>query len=313
MKTVFIYAGQGSQTVGMGKDFYEEYEDYRNLIDSFRIEKDFKSIMHEGPMEELTRTENTQACMAMFAAGVTELLRKHGIVPDAACGLSLGEYGALYAAGVFSAEDYVKLTAFRGAKMAEAAEGLTCCMSAVLGLDGQVVEEAVAGYEGSGYVTAANFNCPGQCVICGDVDAVAAMEEILKSKGAKRCMHLNVSGPFHTKYMQPAGEALRGCFRNMEFHKPEIPVALNYTGDFYKEGEDLKELLVAQVQNSVHMEEDFRKMIEAGAEHFIEIGPGNVLAGFLKKTARSMHASVTVTSISTAEDFRRMVETWTEK
>ena len=307
MKTVFLYAGQGSQTVGMGQDFYQEFEEYRAFVDSFQMDVDLKKLMHEGPLEELSRTENTQPCMSVFAAGVTQLLVKNGITPDAACGLSLGEYGALYAAGVFSARDYVNLTAFRGSVMAKAAQGCVCSMSAVLGAPSSVVEDACRKYDGDGFVTVANYNCPGQYVICGDAQAVEAVEEILKEGGVKRCVRLNVSGPFHTKYMKPAGDALAEYFAEMNFAKPEIPVALNYTGDFYREGEDLKELLVAQVQNSVRMEEDLEKLIQAGAERFIEIGPGNALSGFLKKTAKNLGVDINVTSIGTVEDFRKVV------
>ncbi|MDO4978096.1 MAG: ACP S-malonyltransferase [Eubacteriales bacterium] len=306
MSTVFIYAGQGSQKVGMGLDFYETYPEYREFIDSLQVGIDLKRLMHEGALEELSKTENTQACMAAFAAGVTKLFAMKGILPDEACGLSLGEYGALYAAGTFTAEEYVALTAFRGNAMMEAAKGCSCAMSAVLGTDAAMVEEAVNAYDGDAFITVANYNCPGQYVICGDDEAVEAVEADLKSKGVKRCVRLNVSGPFHTKYMQPAGEALRGYFETISFEEPKIPVLLNVTGDYYKEGDDLKELLVKQVQNSVRLEDQLRKLIEKGHDNFIEIGPGNTIAGFLKKTARAMKTKVNVVSIDTVEDFKKV-------
>ena len=308
MNTVFLYAGQGSQTVGMGKDFYEEYETYRNLVDSFPKAENFIKLMHEGPIEELSKTENTQGCMAIMAAGITEVLKENGIVPDAACGLSLGEYGALYAAGVFDAKDYVALTTFRGQEMAKAAKGLTCSMSAALGAEREVVEEAVNEYAGEGYVVLANYNCPGQYVICGDEEAVSNVEESLKAKGVKRCVRLNVSGPFHTRYMKPAGEALRTYFEKMQFNKPAIPVALNVTGALYDEKDDLKELLIKQVQSSVHMEDDLSTLINAGAVNFIEIGPGNAVSGFLKKTAKSLGADVKISTISTVSDLKKYIE-----
>lgn len=306
MNTVFIYAGQGSQKVGMGQDFYDACPEYREFIDSLNVEIDVKKLMHEGPIEELSQTENTQACMAAFAAGVTKVLASKGIKPDAACGLSLGEYGALYAAGVFSAEDYVKLTAFRGNAMMEAARGCNTVMSAILGAERALVEAEVEAYPGDGYITVANYNCPGQYVICGDEEAVAAVENQLKEKGVKKCVRLNVSGPFHTKYMAPAGEALRGYFADMTFEKPQIPVLLNVTGDYYKEDEDLKEMLVKQVQNSVRLEDQLRKLIEEGVDTFVEIGPGNAIAGFLKKTSRAMKQKVKVVSIDTVEDLEKI-------
>lgn len=307
MKTAFLYAGQGAQHVGMGQDFYETYPEYREFMDSLQVGINLKTLMHEGPLEELSKTENTQACMAAFAAGLTRLLASRGITPDVACGLSLGEYGALYAAGVFSAEDYVKITAFRGNAMMKAAEGTNCAMSAILGVDSSLVEEAIAAYDGDAYITLANYNCPGQYVICGDEEAVEAVEADLKNKGVKRCVRLNVSGPFHTKYMEPAGEALREYFAKMEFASPEIPILLNVTGDFAEEDADLKELLVAQVQNSVRLEDQLRKLMESGVERFIEIGPGNTIAGFLKKTSRAMKMKINVISIDTVDDFKKLV------
>lgn len=308
MKTVFLYAGQGTQTEGMGKDFYESFESYRNLVDSLQLGREFKGLMHGGSLEDLSKTENTQCCMSIFAAGVTEVLKDKGITPDAACGLSLGEYGALYAAGVFSANDYVSITAFRGKEMAKAAEGLTCSMSAVLGLPKEKVEEIVSNYSGEGFVTVANYNCPGQSVICGDKEAVEALEPVMKENGARKCVRLKVSGPFHTKYMAPAGEALRDFLKMFEFKKPQIPVTANVTGDFYKEEDDIKELLVRQVQSSVRMEDNLTKLLEAGATNFIEIGPGNAVTGFLKKTAKKLDKDIKYVSISTVEDLEGLSE-----
>lgn len=311
MKYVFLYAGQGAQTVGMGKDFYEKYESYRKVVDAVELSFDHKSLMHDGPIEELSKTEYTQPCMSAFAAGVTALLKENGIEPDAALGLSLGEYGALHAAGVFDAADYVKLTAYRGAQMAEAARGKDCAMSAVLGLLAEDVEETVAKVTKEqpelGYLTVANYNCPKQYVLCGDENAVAAAESQLKEKGAMKCVRLNVSGPFHTKYMAPAGQALEKYFADMTFAQPQIPVLLNYTGDFYKQGEDLKDLLVAQVQNSVRLEESLNKILEEDVECFIEIGPGNTLTGFLKKCARPLKKKVKVINISSVADLEKLI------
>ena len=209
MKTVFLYAGQGSQRAGMGKDLYEAFPTYRAVIDSLELSFDVREMMHEGELAALSRTEYTQPCMSAFAAGVTAVLKEEGMMPDGACGLSLGEYGALHVAGVFDAKTYVKITEFRGAQMARAAEGKVCSMSAVLGMEASAIEEACAQCENAGFVKLVNYNCPGQYVICGDEPAVAAAESLLKEKGAKRCVRLNVGGQFHTKYMGPAGCALR--------------------------------------------------------------------------------------------------------
>lgn len=307
MNKVFLYAGQGSQVAGMGKDFYEQYEEYREVADLVKLDFDALKLMHDGDEKVLSQTEFTQPCMAIFAAGVTKLLAKKGIVPDAVCGLSLGEYGALYGAGVIDEKDYIETTAFRGKVMTKAALGCTTAMSAILGVESSVVEEECNNYKGNYYVTVANYNCPGQYVICGDEEAVSTVEESLKARGAKRCVRLNVSGPFHTKYMKAAGDDLRTHFENVEFNEPKIPIALNVTGDFYKSDEDIKEILIRQVQSSVRFENQLRKMIEAGARDFIEIGPGNVLSGFLKKTAKAMDVAINVDSVSTVEDFKRVV------
>lgn len=311
MKTVFLYAGQGSQKIGMGKDLYEAYPTYRETVDAV-LSEEYRNLMHDGELSVLSRTENTQPCMAAFAAGVTAVLREHGITPDAAAGLSLGEYGALHAAGVIDAKSYVDITAFRGKAMAEAAEGKSCSMSAILGMQSAQVEEACALAtkklaEGS-FVTLVNYNCPGQYVICGDEEAVAEAEGILKEMGMKRSIRLNVSGPFHTKYMTPAAEKLGAYLETVSFEKPQIPIVLNVTGDYYDGQADLKENLCAQIQNGIHFEESVTRLMEDGADTFVEIGPGNTLSGFVKKTAKARAKDVTVYNIDSAENLETVIE-----
>ena len=307
MKTVFLYAGQGSQKAGMGKDLYEDFATYRKVMDGLKTDTDLLHYMHEASLEELSKTEITQPCMAAFAAGVTAVLKENNIVPDAVCGLSLGEYGALHAAGVFDAQEYVKLCEFRGRKMAEAARGMNCAMSAVLGQTAEAVEEACQVSGGAGYVTVANYNCPGQYVICGEEAAVAATEVYLKEHGAKRCVRLNVSGPFHTKYMKPAGDALQEYFASMAWNLPSIPVVLNVTGSYLAPEENLKERMVQQVQNSVRFEESLRLLLNDNATRFVEIGPGNTLSGFLKKTAKEMGKEIELYNIESSESLRAFI------
>lgn len=321
MKLVFLYAGQGSQKVGMGMDMYEKYPTFRKVVDEC-LATELMTLMQDGPIEELSKTENTQGCMAAFAAGVTAVLKENGITPDAAAGLSLGEYGALHAAGVFDAKTYVDITTFRGRAMAKAAEGKTCSMSAILGMTSEQVEEACAKVnerianivesggmteEQAGFVTLVNYNCPGQYVICGDEPAVAEAERVLKEMGMKRSIRLNVSGPFHTKYMAPAAEKLGAFLELIEFAKPEIPVVLNVTGDYYDGNSDIKENLCKQIQNGVHFEETMVRMMEDGADTFVEIGPGNTISGFLKKTAKALGKEVTIYTIDKAEDLATVV------
>lgn len=308
MKYCFMYAGQGSQKVGMGKDFYEEYPICKRLVDSQKLSFNHKEIMWEGPAEVLSQTEYTQPLMGLFAAEVTEVLKEHGIMPDYALGLSLGEYGALYAAGTFSLEEYLQVLAYRGSAMAEAAKGSNCAMSAILGAESEIVKEACDSYEGEGYVTVANYNCPGQYVICGDEEAVAAVEADLKTKGGKRCIRLAVSGPFHTRFMKSAGEKLAQLFEGMELKAPKIPVVLNYTGDFWNEEESLSDMLVAQVQNSVQLEASLMKMLEEDVDCYVEIGPGNTMTGFLRKCAKKAGKKVTVKTIETVENMKAFLE-----
>ena len=312
MNQVFLYAGQGSQKAGMGKDFYETFPEYRALIDRFSgIFTALKRLMHEGPEDLLQETRFTQPCMTAFQMGVTELLKKEGILPGAACGLSLGEYSALAAADVFSPEQAFRVTSFRGEAMQAAAEGLTCGMTAVIGAEKAVIEEACREEteSGSGFAAPVNYNCPGQVVICGDEAAVSGAGERILKAGKARLIRLKTGGPFHTKYMAPAGEKLRAFLEKPENHPgtPSIPVTSNVTGGFYRPEDDITELLAKQVSGSVMLEQDLRALLEAGYRDFLEIGPGNTMQGFLKKTARAMGIDVNCAGISTAEDLRAAV------
>lgn len=298
MKAAFLYAGQGSQKVGMGKDLYDNNETFRKVIDSFELDFDIRKLMFEGPMEMLSQTRYTQPCMAAFAAGVTAVLQEEGITPSYAAGLSLGEYSALHAAGVFDEQTFLKLVSFRGSVMEDAAKGIECKMSAVMGLESSVLGDICdkvtksGSSDGKGYVTVSNYNCKGQYVICGDVEAVEEAEVKAKEAGAKRCIPLKVSGPFHTKYMKPAGDALQKYFEGIEFGEMRFPVIFNTTASELKEGENIKELLVKQVQSSIFMEKTIELLADKGVDTIIEIGPGKALSGFVKRTAPDMKTYV---------------------
>lgn len=308
-KTVFMYAGQGSQKVSMGKDLYENFDEFREVIDSLTLSDKVKKLIQEENIEVLSKTENTQPVMAAFSAGVTTVLSKNGIKADAALGLSLGEYGALFAAGVYDSDTYVNIVNLRGQVMSKAAMGAPeCSMSAILGLGANDVLEGCQKSEDRGFVTVANYNCPGQYVICGDEAAVEKTEEYLREKGAKRCIRLQVSGPFHTRYMESAGTALKKYIDTIPFEQPNIDVLLNVTGDYYKPQDDLKKMLELQVKSSVHFEDSIRRLISSGYENFVEIGPGNALSGFVKKTARDMKVPVSIFQIETAENLKEYID-----
>ena len=287
MSLAFLYAGQGTQHVGMGADLYQAYPEFRDVLDRCHPGFDIKKLCFEGPEETLTQTQYTQPCMVAFAAGVTAVLASRGITPAAAAGLSLGEYSALQAAGVFSAAQAISLAAFRGKAMAKAAQGRPCGMTAVLGLERKPLQAACdqAEAEGLGVAEIANYNCPGQLVVGGDQAAVDRAAALAKEAGAKRCLPLKVSGPFHTSLLSPAGDALREKFQSVAFGPMTFPVLFNCLGHEMGSGDTIPALLERQVQSSVYMEDTIRRMAELGVDTIVEIGPGKALSGFVRKTA----------------------------
>ena len=304
MKLGFLYAGQGSQHPGMGADLYDAYPAFRAVIDSAEVDFDLKEVSFTDSQGLINQTRYTQPCMVAFAAGLTAVLLEQGVVPAAAAGLSLGEYSALHAAGVFDAAQAVKLVAFRGKAMEEAAAGRESAMMAVLGLDRAPLQEACDEASSLGCVVIANYNCPGQLVIGGEKAAVEKAAALAKEKGAKRCLPLKVSGPFHTPLMAPAGEALKGYFEGVTFAQPQIPVIFNCLGDVKGEDVTIPELLVRQVQSSVFMEDSIRKMAAMGLDALVEIGPGKALTGFVKKTVPEMP----VYTVETVADVEALVQ-----
>ena len=285
MSLAFLYAGPGSQHPGMGADLYEAHPAFRAVLDAAGVDFDLKTTMFTDPDGVLNLTEYTQPCMVAFAAGMTALLAERGIVPDYAAGLSLGEYSALQCAGVFTAPQAISLAAFRGKAMAAAAAGRPCGMTAVLGLDREKLQEACRQAAGAGVVEIANYNCPGQLVIGGEQAAVDKAAALAKELGAKRCLPLKVSGPFHTSLLAPAGDALREKFRETAFGAMRIPVLFNCLGREMGPEDTIPALLGKQVQTSVYMEDTIRRLAELGVDTIVEIGPGKALIGFVKKTA----------------------------
>lgn len=285
MSLAFLYAGQGSQHPGMGADLYEAHPAFRAVLDAAGVDFDLKTTMFTDPDGVLNLTEYTQPCMVAFAAGMTALLAERGIVPDYAAGLSLGEYSALQCAGVFTAPQAISLAAFRGKAMAAAAAGRPCGMTAVLGLDREKLQEACRQAAGAGVVEIANYNCPGQLVIGGEQAAVDKAAALAKELGAKRCLPLKVSGPFHTSLLAPAGDALREKFKETAFGAMRIPVLFNCLGREMGPEDTIPALLEKQVQTSVYMEDTIRRLAELGVDTIVEIGPGKALIAFVKKTA----------------------------
>lgn len=285
MSLAFLYAGQGSQHAGMGQDLYETYPLFRQILDDAPVDFDLKKLCFEGPEDQLSQTRYTQPCMVAFAAGVTALLKERGIVPQAAAGLSLGEYSALQAAGVFTPREAIALAAFRGKAMEEAAQGMESAMYAVLNLDRNTLEEVCRKASEKGPVYLANYNCPGQIVIGGGREGAEEACRLALEAGARRCLPLKVSGPFHTPLMAPAGKALEEHFAGLSFGEMAFPVYFNCLGRPKTAEETIPQLLVRQVQTSVYMEDTIRHMADAGIDTIVEVGPGKALSGFVKKTA----------------------------
>lgn len=304
MKLGFLYAGQGAQHPGMGADLYEKYPAFRAALDGADAGFDLKNVSFADPDGLLNETQYTQPCMVAFAVGLTGVLAEKGIVPAAAAGLSLGEYSALYAAGVLDAKTAVEMVAFRGKAMTDAAKGVDSAMMAILGADRETVTAACKAASSLGIVEPCNFNCPGQIVIGGERAAVEKAASAAKELGAKRCMPLNVSGPFHTSLLKPAGDALREYFKTVDFQEPKIPVLHNCLGGENRTGDPIPALLERQVQSAVYMEDCIRAMAALGVDAVVEIGPGKALTGFVKKTLPGFP----VFSVETAEDVEKLPE-----
>ena len=303
MKLAFVYAGQGSQKVGMGQDFYQAHPTFQKVLDSAPVDFDLKKLCLEGPEEQLGQTRYTQPCLVAFAIGVTNLLAERGVRPDAVAGLSLGEYSALYAAGVLDGDTALKMVAFRGRAMEDAAAGQDCGMTAVLSLDEEKLQQACDGAAELGVVQICNYNCPGQLVIGGTRVAVDRAGELAKELGAKRCMPLKVSGPFHTKLMKGAGDALADYFKDCSFGQMQVPVYFNCKGG-PMDGEDtIPALLERQVQSPVYWQNTILAMQAAGIDTILEIGPGKALTSFVKKTA----PGIVTYNIDTAADLESVV------
>lgn len=288
MSLAFLYAGQGSQHPGMGADLYEAYPVFKEVLDSADVDFDLKTVSFTDPDGVLNQTEYTQPCMVSFAAGMTAILSQLGIHPDYAAGLSLGEYSALQAAGVFTPAQAISLAAFRGKAMASACAGMACGMTAVLGLDREKLQQACDQAADAGVVEIANYNCPGQLVIAGQKEAVDKASALARELGAKRCLPLKVSGPFHTSLLHPAGDALQEKFQSVTFGQMAFPVLFNCLGHEMGENDTIPALLEKQVQSSVYMEDTIRRLEALGVDTIVEIGPGKALSGFVKKTAPSI-------------------------
>ncbi len=300
-KTAFIYPGQGAQKAGMGADFYEKSESARQLFDAAgeALSLDMKALCFE-PNDKLDLTEYTQAAMVTTCLAMTRVLREKGLTPDITAGLSLGEYCAIAAAGGMEELDAIRLVRKRGILMQNTVPAGEGAMCAVIAMEAADIERIVSGIED---VSIANYNCPGQIVITGRIKAVEKAAEALKAGGAKRTVMLNVSGPFHSPMLAPAGEQLAEEMENIIFSPLKMPYVTNVTAGTITDIAQTKALLARQVSSPVRWMQSMENMIADGVDTFVEIGPGKTLEGFLRK----INKDVKVCHVSVWEDVERVL------
>jgi len=286
-KIAFMFPGQGAQYIGMGKDFYEQITVSKNafITASKVVGLDLVKLCFE-ENDDLNITEYTQIAMLTVEIAMLNALKEKGIKSDVNIGLSLGEYSALVASGVLSFEDACKVVRQRGIYMEKEVPAGLGAMSAVLGLDAKLIEDCITNIDGN--VQIANYNCPGQIVISGDLKAVADAGKALSEVGARRVIPLNVSGPFHSQLLKGAGDKLGTVLDSVTINDIKLPYVANYTAQYVEDKNDVKELLKKQVYSSVKFEQSIKLLIEDGVDTFIEIGPGKTLSGFVKKIARDV-------------------------
>lgn len=306
-KFAFIFPGQGSQAVGMGKDAYDNYQNVKNLFLKADecLAEEFSKLIFEGPQEKLTRTYNAQPSLLITSLALLSVFREMSdLKPDYMAGHSLGEYTAYAAAGSIQYEDAVKLVRNRGLYMEQAVPSGIGTMSAVLGMDESSLEEVTKTITNQGEpVQLANLNSPGQIIISGTTDGVRLAGELAKEKGAKRVLPLEVSGPFHSSLMKPAASKLADTLNTIEIRTPDYPIVSNYTGTLAGTGEEIKDSLVKQLYSPVKWQQSVEYMIHEGVTTFIEFGPGTVLSGLVKKINRG----VKVYSVKDIESCKNVV------
>ena len=301
-KIAFVFPGQGTQFVGMGKDIYENSEIAKKEFDEIfgSLSFDLKDAMFNGPEETLKKTKYTQPAIVAMSLVLEKLVRAKGITPDFVAGHSVGEYAAMGSAGFLTLSEAVKLTSFRGEVMNEIAEQVNGGMAAIIGMESSDIIEALK--EIDGVVEAVNFNEPKQTVIAGDKQAIEKACEVLKAKGARRAMPLTVSGPFHSSLMKPAGEKLREEAEKYNFKDAEVTLVANTTADFLTKPEEIKAEIYAQSFGPVKWVDTIKKLKENGVDTIYEIGPGKVLAGLIKKIDKE----IKVVNINSVEDVNNL-------
>ena len=309
MKIGFVFPGQGTQNVGMGKDIYDKYEEARNvykIIDE-ALGENIEKLTYEENAENLNQTKNTQITIYAMSMAILEMLRNSGIKPNAAAGLSLGEYSALTCANALTLEEGAKIVRIRGTLMQELAPKGEWAMAAIIGLEDDKVEEACAKVE-TGFVRAVNYNCPGQVVVSGEKNAVLEAMEIAKNLGARKVIELKTSGPFHTEKLQEASNKLKEKLEKIAFNECSIPVIKNFDGMPYTEKDNMVDILANHVIKPVKFRKSIETMLEMGIDTFVEIGPGKTLSGFVKKVCKEKGIEANVLNIEDTQTLENALE-----
>ncbi len=306
MGLAFLFPGQAVQFVGMGRDLYEASSAAREVFDLANdvLETDLKACCFEGPEEALKQTAVTQPAVFAHSMAAYRILREKGLSPAFVAGHSVGELSALVAAGVLPLADGFRLVRIRGKAMQEAGEQRPGAMAAILGLADEEAEAACAASGGSGVVVAANYNCPGQVVVSGEVDAVARAVEEARARGAKRAVELPVSGAFHSALMEPAVGALAEVLEGIPFSAAQVPVVPNVTAEPTQDPEELKGLLLRQVTSPVRWTASMERLVADGMDQALEVGPGNTLQGLMRRIDRrtTVSAAGTMDEIGALDD-----------
>lgn len=311
MKVAFVYSGQGAQYVGMGQELYEAYPVYRRVIEeaSEVLGLDMAALCFNEDTQ-LNETEYTQPAILTMSMALSAVLKEEiGVAPEMVAGLSLGEYSALVESGALSFKEAVALVKQRGRFMTEAVPQGIGAMSAVMGLSREEVEAACQKASSKGLVIAANYNMPTQIAIAGEVAAVAYAEELLTEMGARRVIRLNVSGPFHTRLLEPASKQLAEELQKVTINEMTIPVITNVTGKVIASKEEIVPTLVKQVMSPVYWQDCVETLIAEGVDTFIEVGPGKALTGFIKKIDKS----VTVQNVENLKTLEKVKQILMEK
>jgi [acyl-carrier-protein] S-malonyltransferase len=313
MKTAFLFPGQGAQQLGMGKDLYEAFPAAKGVFDRAEgaTHLPLRKLCFEGPAEELARTDICQPAIFTVSAAVLAVIRDllgpertARFVPDAMAGLSLGEYTALYLAGSMGLEDALKLVTHRGQAMQQAATAVPSGMVSVLGLDEPKARELCLAAADGEVLVCANFNCPGQIVLSGQIGACRRAEAMAKRFGASGAVALKVAGAFHSPLMKPAADALAGALENVAFKDPGVPVVANVDALPYNGADQIRPKLLAQLTGAVRWQQCARRMLDDGIERFYEIGPGRVLAGLMRRMDRKAH----LVSVNSRESVEKLVK-----